>query len=297
MTKTSIIAFCLAIALPSMAGAQVHEDTDYDFRARISAELDKKIVGGLHANISEEFRLKDNLSAVDRFYTTVGLTWKTCPYFKIGAAYTLMNLHKRADAGGWEWDLRHRATLDLTGMYNAGYFKFSLRERFQLTHRTGEMNIYQNPRNAFALRSRFKVAYVSPSKPIEPYVSVEVRNTLNNVHFDSPSFTVKQGDNVRYNDVYVNKVIKTNIVNDRGIHICKSMLAWLKWGNGETPETSSISSTLRIIIPPSTPMASTAFLERFSMTHSKSEAFILTIMSCSGKIFTIFTFLEVRRSI
>ncbi len=36
------------------------------------------------------------------------------------------------------------------------------------------------------------------------------------------------------------KVIKTNIVNDRGIHICKSMLAWQKWGNGETPESSGI---------------------------------------------------------
>ncbi|MCR4920534.1 MAG: arginine--tRNA ligase [Bacteroidaceae bacterium] len=35
-----------------------------------------------------------------------------------------------------------------------------------------------------------------------------------------------------------NRVVKTNIVNDRGIHICKSMLAWLRWGNGETPETS-----------------------------------------------------------
>ncbi len=35
-----------------------------------------------------------------------------------------------------------------------------------------------------------------------------------------------------------NRVVKTNIVNDRGIHICKSMLAWLKWGNGETPENS-----------------------------------------------------------
>ena len=35
-----------------------------------------------------------------------------------------------------------------------------------------------------------------------------------------------------------NRVIKTNIVNDRGIHICKSMLAWKRWGNGETPETS-----------------------------------------------------------
>jgi len=34
------------------------------------------------------------------------------------------------------------------------------------------------------------------------------------------------------------KVVKTNIVNDRGIHICKSMLAWLKWGNGATPEST-----------------------------------------------------------
>lgn len=36
------------------------------------------------------------------------------------------------------------------------------------------------------------------------------------------------------------KVVKTNIVNDRGIHICKSMLAWLRFGNGETPETSGM---------------------------------------------------------
>lgn len=36
------------------------------------------------------------------------------------------------------------------------------------------------------------------------------------------------------------RVVKTNIVNDRGIHICKSMLAWQKWGNGETPESSHL---------------------------------------------------------
>lgn len=35
-----------------------------------------------------------------------------------------------------------------------------------------------------------------------------------------------------------NRVVKTNIVNDRGIHICKSMLAWKKWGNGATPEST-----------------------------------------------------------
>lgn len=37
-----------------------------------------------------------------------------------------------------------------------------------------------------------------------------------------------------------NKVLKVNLVNDRGIHICKSMLAWQKWGNGETPESSGM---------------------------------------------------------
>ena len=37
-----------------------------------------------------------------------------------------------------------------------------------------------------------------------------------------------------------NRVVKTNIVNDRGIHICKSMLAWIKWGNGETPASSGL---------------------------------------------------------
>jgi len=37
-----------------------------------------------------------------------------------------------------------------------------------------------------------------------------------------------------------NKVYKVNLVNDRGIHICKSMLAWIKWGNGETPENSGM---------------------------------------------------------
>lgn len=37
-----------------------------------------------------------------------------------------------------------------------------------------------------------------------------------------------------------NRVVKTNIVNDRGVHICKSMIAWQKWGNGETPESSGM---------------------------------------------------------
>lgn len=40
-----------------------------------------------------------------------------------------------------------------------------------------------------------------------------------------------------------NRVIKTNIVNDRGIHICKSMIAWQKWGDGATPESTGKRAT------------------------------------------------------
>jgi arginyl-tRNA synthetase len=45
-------------------------------------------------------------------------------------------------------------------------------------------------------------------------------------------------------------VVKTQIINDRGIHICKSMLAWEKFGNGETPETTGLKgiSLLEIIM-------------------------------------------------
>jgi hypothetical protein len=43
------------------------------------------------------------------------------------------------------------------------------------------------------------------------------------------------------------KVLKVQVINDRGIHICKSMLAWQKWGNGETPETSGLWGGLIIL--------------------------------------------------
>lgn len=43
-----------------------------------------------------------------------------------------------------------------------------------------------------------------------------------------------------------NEVMKVNLVNDRGIHICKSMLAWQKWGNGETPESSGMKGDLLV---------------------------------------------------
>ena len=155
------------MALSLSAAAQIDEPVEYDFRGRISAEIDKRIVSGFHISLSEEFRMKDNFTAVDRFYTSLGLSYKPCPYFKLGLSYTLMNIHDwSSDSESWSWKMRHRTSLDLSGMYRTGNLKFNLRERLQYTYKMGEMNTYQSPRNELMLRSRLKISYEVQSKPV-----------------------------------------------------------------------------------------------------------------------------------
>ena len=73
-----------------------------------------------------------------------------------------------------------------------------------------------------------------------------------------------------------NKVVKTNIVNDRGIHICKSMLAWQKWGNGVTPETAGKKGDHLIgdfyVLFSNKLKEETAALEAKGMTKEEAEA-------------------------
>ena len=189
------------------ATAQIEEPVGFDFRGRISAEFDKKIVDGFHISLAEEFRMKYNLTAVDRFYTSLALSYKPCPYFKTALTYTLMNIHDYSQSkDSWSWKMKHRVSLDLTGMYRVGNLKLSLRERLQYTYRMGTMNIYQSPRNELVLRSRLKMAYEFQSHPVEPYISVELRNTLNAVSYTSYTHSDLPGDNVRYNDAYISRV-------------------------------------------------------------------------------------------
>ena len=76
---------------------------------------------------------------------------------------------------------------------------------------------------------------LTPATPQSPLVMIEYSspNTLGHVRNNLLG-------NALANIIAANgnRVVKTNIVNDRGIHICKSMLAWLKYGNGETPQSS-----------------------------------------------------------
>ena len=71
-----------------------------------------------------------------------------------------------------------RFAFDLTGSVKSGDWTFSLKERFQVTHRSGSFNTYQNPTNAMLMKTRLMAKYRGYDW-IKPYGYIELRNTLN----------------------------------------------------------------------------------------------------------------------
>ena len=90
-------------------------------------------------------------------------------------------------------------------------------------------DIWHNPRYGF-----------TPVTELSPLVMIEYSspNTNKPLHLGHVRNNLLGWALANIMEANGNKVVKTNIVNDRGIHICKSMLAWLRWGNGETPQSS-----------------------------------------------------------
>lgn len=99
------------------------------------------------------------------------------------------------------------------------------------------------------IKQSFWIDQLSAIHANEHYGEAEKRNQLMMVEYSSPNTNkplhlghvrnnLLGASIARIQEANGWKVVKTNIVNDRGIHICKSMLAWLRFGNGETPESS-----------------------------------------------------------
>ena len=168
----------MALLLPMAAQAQT-------FAGRASVEADYKIAKGFHVTAGEEVRTADSFSSLGSLRTTLGLTYKPVKFLKLGVGYTLINpfkVDKELDDGtlySGFWAPKHRFFADIRGSVDLGYFQFSLKERLQLTHNgDADMNVYQNPRNALALKSRLGVKYKG-WRAVQPYAQFEVRTALN----------------------------------------------------------------------------------------------------------------------
>lgn len=159
-----------------------------NFAGRASVGTDYKIRKGLHLSLEEEIRSADDFSALGSMRTTLALSYKPVKFLKLGVGGVLINPYKvdksvKTAAGevlytGF-WSPRYRLYGDVSGSLRWGDVQFTLKERLQLTHNTDAgMNVYQNPRNALALKSRLGLKY-KRWKQVEPSLSFEIRTALN----------------------------------------------------------------------------------------------------------------------
>lgn len=203
--KSLYAALALLLAVPFAGHSQgTDNDMTHDFGARFSAEADKRLAKGLHLSVEGEARLYDNLSDFGRLQLGTGVSYKINRIFKVGAGYMFIEKKNSAD----KWKPRHRVYADASASLRSGDWRFSLKERLQLTHRDVG-NHYQKTPNSLALKSRFKVEYKG-IKHITPYAYAELRNVFNDPGCDAVWSTSSESYSgysfPGYNDAYVNRL-------------------------------------------------------------------------------------------
>ena len=227
-----------------------------DFGVWTSIEGSTKLNKQLELSLEAEYRTQDMSSLSERIATGISLSYKNkkIPFLKADVGYSVMSMYglgetaikyRTDDDGNYEldddgniipkhmnvdapyWYTRHRATASLTGSVKWGRFKFSLRERYQFTHRmrsycdrerwyydpyhkmfpedVPEYYVDDDPesddysymtdekksKSDHKLRSRLAVSYDIKKCPFEPFVEVEVYNELDNAFaYDKIRYTV-----------------------------------------------------------------------------------------------------------
>ncbi len=200
-----ICCMVISMIVPLAVSAQgTTNDLESDFGARISASANKKIIKGLHVSVDGEARLSDNWGNLGRWQAGLGVSYKVSKAFKMGAGYTF--IEKKNSSGVWK--PRHRFYVDGMVSLRSGDWRFSIKERLQLTHRDVN-NTYQSTPNSLALKSRFKVSYKGHAS-ITPYGYVELRNVFNDpactATWSTTSLAYSDYAFKGYSDAYFNRV-------------------------------------------------------------------------------------------
>lgn len=174
MKIRTLILSILVASVPFLAKAQgTTNDLETDLGARISAGVDKKLAKGVHLSLDAEARFNDDFSNFGRYQAGLGISYKIDQTFKIGAGYIFIQKKNSSD----EWKARHRFYVDGQATFRSDDWRFSIKERLQLTNRSVN-NKYQSVPNQAALKSRFKVSYKGLGE-ITPYGYLEARLVFN----------------------------------------------------------------------------------------------------------------------
>lgn len=175
MAKTIYVynkAFCLLFYMLFIS-CSILQSQNSDFVSWTSAGIEYKINTAFTTFGGLELRTKENLGEIERLELDIGAKYALFPFLTFGTGYEMYyrNIPKE------NWGLFHCYYFDTTFSFHLQRIKFILRERFQYT--------IVEAGNELRIRSRIKLAYDILMSELEPYVSVEMYNGLNNgEHFD-----------------------------------------------------------------------------------------------------------------
>ena len=177
----------IALLLCDFARAQnipLTETSESDVQARLRAAIEIPIARKWDVTWSEQLRLHNNLSNLDKVVSSVGVGYKPVKFLKLDAQYGFINERTSKsdnDTGikTTEWKIRHRMNFDITGSLRIGAVKLSLRERVRVQFRGDSVNRYEHSNPELSLRSRLKSSFNLRNPRWEPYAYVELYTTLN----------------------------------------------------------------------------------------------------------------------
>ena len=209
MKIRKLLIITILAALPKLAPAQSYtfpvNDLETDFGARMELSIDKKITKGLHVEAFAEGRMTDNFCSFSRVDAGLGVSYEVNDFLKLGTGYILIN--KESSSGTWK--MRHRAYFDATGTLRAGDWRFSLKERLQLTHKDVNTVKHQSTPNLLELKSRIKASYKG-FHGITPYAYMELRNVFNDpsctATWSSATGTFSDYSFTGYTHTYINRL-------------------------------------------------------------------------------------------
>ena len=163
--NTKIWLFVLLFGMSFSAWAQSD-----DFNTWTKFKVNHKIDSCFSVSGDLEFRMKDDVSRLDRWGLTAGGSYRPYSFLNFGVGYEahLLNL------GDSDWKLRHRYHISATANFRYQWLKVSLRERFQQTFDRGDSET--------RLRSRLKLSYAPTKGIVSPYFSVEIYLSLDDTY-------------------------------------------------------------------------------------------------------------------
>ncbi len=170
MIKKIALLFIIAIGLTSKSFAQANDDAGLWCTFNVEKALNQKF----SLFITEEYRVRENYSQSNLFYTDLGASFKPTDFMKISLSYRCIEKFIEDDAISF----RHRVMLDVLLKKKAGQLSFAFRQRLQGEYR----NIYSSELGAIPewyTRSKLTIKY-DLDKPVKPYIACELRYQINN---------------------------------------------------------------------------------------------------------------------